>query len=145
MLIENGAKKYLNMIGRYDTFITCKSAEVKELYDKITNITCCLQEDAVSTSSNPDKVGNGVAKLVDLKNRITEEIAQYVSLRQEAVTMLERLENHRHYEVLYKRYVLRMSFKKIGREMKCSCRNAQYLHDYALEEFAKLMEDEKTS
>lgn len=145
MFNANDTKKYLNKIDKYDTFISCKSAEVQELYDKITNITCCLREDIVSTSSNPDKVGNGVAKLVDLKNRITEEITQYVSLRQEIVTMLERLENHRHYEVLYKRYVLRMSFKKIGREMKCSCRNAQYLHDDALEAFAKLMEEEKTS
>lgn len=139
------AKKYLNKIGRYNVFIECKSAEVNDLYDKITSITCCLREDVGNISSNPDKVGNGVAKLVDLKNRIAEEIARYASMRREIVAMIEGLENPRHYEVLHKRYVLRMSFKKIARDMKCSSRNAQYLHDEAMKEFVKLMERKQAS
>ena len=62
----SAVKAYLQKIRLYDTHINNEVAEMSRLKDMVTNITPTLKDDVVSGSGSKDKLGDTVAKIVDL-------------------------------------------------------------------------------
>ena len=135
----SNAKEYLQKMRMYDARIESKLLEVQQLKAMITKITPTLKADVVSSSGSQDKLGDAVAKIVDLENEINRDIDIYVDLKREVKAKLERLENPNHYKVLEKRYVQYYTFERIATEMHYSYRNITKLHGRALQAFSKIL------
>lgn len=134
------AKEYLNRIGRCDAHINSKIAEVEALYAMVTRITPAMKQDVVSGGGSEDKMGNAVARIVDLKEEINREIDTYVDMKREASMLLDKLENPLHYKVLHKRYILGETFEQIATEIRYTYRWVQKLHGRALQKFQKVLD-----
>ena len=137
------AKEYLQKIRMYDTRIESKLLEVQALRAMVTKITPTMKADVVTASSPQDKLGDAVAKIMDLETEIDKEIDAYVDLKREVTALLERLENPFHYKVLHQRYFLYHTFERIATDMHYSFRGVCYLHGRALQAFDELLQKEE--
>lgn len=132
---ETNAKRYLQQIGRCDSRINAMLAEVDGLYAMVTKITPTLKADVVTGGGSQDKIGDAVAKIVDLKDEINREIDRFVDLKREALAMLDKMENHLYYIILHRRYVQYDSLEQIAADMHYTYRWVCILHGRALQEF----------
>lgn len=137
----SNAKEYLQKMRMYDARIESKLLEVQQLKAMITKITPTLKEDVVTASGNKDKLGDAVAKIVDLESEINKDIDCYIELKREVKAKLEKLANPNYYKVLEKRYVQYYTFERIATEMHYSYRNITKLHGRALQAFARVIDD----
>lgn len=139
------AKNYLLRLEQCDARINAMQDKLDSLYDQATRITPTLKQDIVSGGGNHDKVGDTVAKIVDLRNEINRQIDYYVDLQEEANGLLNKLTDNVHYTILYRRYMLGDSFAQIAAEIGKGERWTNSLHGYALVAFADLLTDEYSS
>lgn len=136
------AKNYLKRIEQCDARINAMQDKMDDLYDQATRITPTLKQDVVSGGGNHDKVGDAAAKIVDLQNEINRQIDYYVDLQRTANDLLNKLQDHVHYTILYRRYMLGDSWATIAEEIGKSERQTNNLHGEALLAFADLLPDE---
>lgn len=141
---ETSAKKYLQQIGQCDDRINAMLAEVDGLYAMITKITPTLKQDIVTGGGSQDKIGEAVAKIVDLKEEINREIDRFVDLKREAAAMLNKLENHLYYIILHRRYMQHETLEEIAADMHYTYRWVCILHGRALQAFVEVLTDKST-
>lgn len=131
-------KEYLNQIDRLNKLIVNKTSELTQIKLIAKNVTIPPKEVNVQTSPDNDKMGNAIAKLVDLENEINMLISEYIEQRSHIITQIERMNNTDIYNVLFKRYVLCKDWSTISFELNFSFRNTMKLHKKALKEFEQL-------
>ena len=85
------AKEYLCRVGQCDARINTMLGEVENLYAMVTKITPTLKSDVVTGGGSNDKIGDAVAKIVDLKEEINREVDRYVDMKREAAALLDKL------------------------------------------------------
>lgn len=136
---ETNAKRYLQQIGRCDARINAMLAEVDGLYAMVTKITPTLKQDVVTGGGSQDKIGDAVAKIVDLKDEINREIDRFVDMKREALAMLDKMENHLYYIILHRRYMQHEALEQIAADMHYTYRWICILHGRALQEFDSVL------
>lgn len=136
-----GAKEYLMKIRLYDARIDASQRELDMLMAMVTRITPVLKDDVVSSSGSQDKLGDTVAKIADLRDKINRDIDTLVDLKREALTILQKVERAEYYQILYKRYFLCKSMEQIAVEMNYTYRWATRLHGRALQAYGKAMQE----
>lgn len=142
----NDAKAYLQQLKSLNRLIDDKQAECDMLYARITKITLTLQFAPSSGSGNKDSLGDGIAKLQDLRDEINAEIDKCVDLEKEINSVIVSVENDKYRQVLRKRYVLFKTWEQIACDMNMSYRNVCYIHGEALQavnEIRKRRENDK--
>lgn len=139
------AKRYLLSMKQCDARINAMQDKIDDLYGQATRITPTLKQDVVSGGGNQDKIGDAVAKIVDLREEINRQIDYYVDLQREANDLLNKLQDHVHYTILYRRYMLGDSFAEIAAEIGKGERQTYSLHGDALVAFCELLPDKSTS
>ena len=138
------AKEYLCQIIRYDTQINNKLAEVGRLSDLLTRVTPVLKEDGTSHGGgSQDRMAEGVAKLVDLKEELNRDIERLTDLKKAAYDLLNQVENERYMDVLHRRYFLHQSFEQIAVDLGYTYRNVCYIHGKALVAFGEVLDEER--
>lgn len=137
------AKAYLRKIELLDAHINNKLNDLCTLRDMVTKITATITPVAVSGSGNQDKLGDAVAKIVDLQNAINRDIDKYVNSKREVTAVLEKLQEPDHVKVLHKRYIEFKPLEQIACEMHCTYRNVCYIHGKALQEVGAVLEGAK--
>lgn len=138
------AKEYLCQIIRYDTQINNKLAEVGRLSDLLTMVTPVLKEDGASHGGgSQDKIATALAKVIDLKEEINQDIDHLIDLKKAAYDLLNRVENPQYVDVLHRRYFLHQSFEKIAVDLGYTYRNICYIHGKALVAFGEVLEAER--
>lgn len=138
---NNPVKLYLMQIEQLDKKINNMIAELERLQDMVTRVTQAWRDDVVSGgSASQDKLGDAVARLIDLKKAINDEIDRFVDTRNEICANLNKLTNTRYYDVLYKRYVLMKKWRVITDEMELEDDRSVYkIHGKALVTFGKVL------
>ena len=134
------AKSFLRKIELFDAHIDNRINDLHELKSLVTKITSTISQVCVSGSGNQDKLGDSVAKIVDLQDEINQKIDKYVDLKREVSTLLEQIEDPDQVKVLHKRYFEYKPWEQIACEMNYSYRNVCYIHGKALQAFEALME-----
>lgn len=138
------AKEYLCQIIRYDTQINNKLAEVGRLSDLLTRVTPVLKEDGASHGGgSQDRIAAALAKVIDLKEEINQDIDHLVDLKKAAYDLLNRVENERYVDVLHRRYFLHQSFEQIAVDLGYTYRNICYIHGKALVAFGEVLDEER--
>lgn len=135
------AKAYLQQIKLYDTHINNKLEEKARLKMLALNITSTIKGDVSSGSHSQDKIGDAMAKIVDLDNEINLLIDKFIDYKEDVNQQLLKLKNPNHRKVLYKRYIDNMSWNKIAADMEYSYRGITKLHGKALLALEKVMKN----
>ena len=127
-------KKYLN---RYR--IACDELDsLTEEHDRIISniMTMTASYDGEGGGSGPnDKVGSGVAKLVDLCGEIDEEIKCYIAIRDDVRSVVREVmhENIVLGQCLHYRYIMRWDPTVVALQMNYTDRQERNIHRKALE------------
>ena len=137
------AKAYLRKIELLDAHINNKLNDLFTLRTMVTKITATISPVVVSGSGNQDKLGDAIAKIVDLQNEINQQIDRFVDAKREVSAVLEKLQDPDHVKVLHKRYIEYKPWEQIACEMCCTYRNVCYIHGKALQAVDALLEDRK--
>lgn len=149
------AKEFMKQARLYDTHINNKLEELQHFKDMVTKITTSLKPDAgIKSSGSQDKLGDTVAKIVDLQTEVNQAIDVYVDKKREINSLLEKIKDPDQLEVLYKRYIgiwdpiqrkqYYPSWEEISVSMHMTYRNVCYIHGKALQTVAELMKEDET-
>lgn len=136
------AKAYLRAVRLYDTRINMKIDELAAIKASLTKITPTLKDDAVSSGGgSQDKLGDGVAKMVDLREEINADIDRFVDAKKAVSAVIDRIDDPDQLQVIHRRYVLYESFEQIACEMHMTYRNVCYIHGKALQAVSAILEE----
>ena len=139
----NAAKEYLKQVKMCDIHIANKLEDMAHLKDVVLKVTATWKQDSTSGGTgNQDKLGNAVAKIVDLENEINRAVDEYVDKKKQVSATIEKLQDPDHVAVLYKRYFQNETWEQIAYEMHCTYRNVCYIHGKALQAVEALLKCE---
>ena len=133
------AKIYLMQVQIYDQIINSKLQDLAKLKDMITKITPSLSDSGGSSGNSQDKLGDTIAKIVDLENEINEEIDAFIEKRRSVARTLLMVKDPNQFAVLHGRYMLSKSFEQIAFEMHMTYRNICYIHGKGLQSVEKIL------
>lgn len=115
--------------------------EVAHLRELTTKITTTLKPDATFGSGNQDKLGDAIAKIVDLENEINRAVDEYVDKRRYASSLVEKVQEPDQLAVLYKRYFQYEPWEKIACDMGFTYRHTIRIHGLALQTLSEIMKN----
>ena len=134
------AKAYLRKIELLDAHINNRLNDLHTLRTLATKITATISPVAVTGSSGQDKLGDAVAKIVDLQEEINQKIDRFVDMKREISMVLEKVQDPDQVKVLHKRYFEYKPWERIACEMNYSFRNVCYIHGKALQAVQEILE-----
>lgn len=133
------AKLFLMQVRLYDTKINAKLEELQHLKDMVTKITPTLHDSPGGGHGSQDKLGDAVARIVDLEAEIDQSVDLYVDEKRRVHEVLDQVQNTDQYNVLHGRYVQYKTFEQIAFEMHMTYRNICYIHGRALQTVEELL------
>lgn len=133
-------KEFLQQVKLCDAHINNKLEELAHLKDLTVRITATLKQDVVSGGGNHDKIGDAVAKIIDLENEINQAVDEFVDKKREVSKVIEQVTEAEYLTILYRHYFFPYeSFEKIACDMGYAYRHVTRLHGYALQMVEKIM------
>ena len=131
-------KQYLGQIERLDKMIQNKLSEIYQLKTMACSVTVSNDGERVQTSSDKDRLGSTVAKIVDLEKETDRLVDRFVDLKKEIMSIISMIKSERHREILFKKYLEQKSLYEIAEELGMTDRGCKKAHKRALEEFEKI-------
>lgn len=131
-------KQYLSQIERLDKMIQNKLSEIYQLKTMACSVTVSNEKERVQTSSDKDRLGSTVAKIVDLEKETDRLVDRFIDKRSHIISQIDGLDNIDYYHVLSMRYVARNTFEEIAKKTNWSIRKVFSIHGDALKEFERL-------
>lgn len=131
-------KSYLRQIEKLDRMIQNKLTEIYQLKTMACGVTVANDRERVQTSSDKDRLGATVAKLVDLEKETDALVDELVDKKAHIIRQMENLPSPTHYHILFGRYVARKDLTDIAEEMFYSYGQIKREHGNALLEFEEL-------
>lgn len=135
------AKAYLQQIKLYDTHINNKLEEKARLKMMALNITSTIKGDVSSGSHSQDKIGDAMAKVVDLEREIDEAIDKYVELKKSVSAIVDQLQDADQLNVIHGRYFEYKTLETIACDMGYTYRNICYIHGRALQAVSVILNE----
>lgn len=131
-------KSYLEQIERLDRMIQNKLSEIEQLKHIATSITIAPKEVNVQVSSDKDRMGSAVAKLIDLEQETDRLVDEYIDKRKRIIEQIDSIKDTNMYHVLSERYISRKGLSVIAVEMGYSFKQVCRIHGNALAEFERI-------
>ena len=131
-------KQYLQQIERLDKMIQNKLSEIYQLKTMACNVTVSNDSERVQTSSDKDRLGSTVAKIIDLEKETDRLVDSFIDLKKETMLIIRMIKSERHREILFKKYLEQKSLYEIAEELGMTDRGCKKAHKRALEEFEKI-------
>lgn len=120
--------KKLKQIRILDELINDKILEIENLKTLVTKVNAACEGDRVQSSGSGDKLGDTVAKIVDLQKEINDDIDRFVDLKVECMNYVDYLDDKLLIGILYKRYFQYKTYEQIAEELDVSSRWVQKVH-----------------
>lgn len=137
------AKEYLQQLQWIDTVIGQKIKEAEDLHLK----SACTgsidySKERVQTSASRDApFAKMTENITDLEMEINQEINEFHLQKHKIINEIQGLNNSKHIEILYKRYIEFKRLEVIAVEMNFTYQYVVELHGCALKEFQKTYEN----
>ena len=133
------AKEYLQQLHKANVIINQRNQEKADLRVMLSSIgSFDYSKERVQTSLS---AGAGyekqIANLIDLENEIDQLIDEYINLKHKIIGEIHELQNSKHIEILYKRYVEEKRIERVALEMNYTFQYVVFLHGNALKEFSE--------
>lgn len=129
---------YLKQIERLDRMIQNKLSEINQLKHIATSITIVPKEVNVQVSSDKDRMGNAVSKILDLEKETDQLVDDYIGKRKRIIEQIDSIGDTNMYHILSGRYIMRKELGAIAVEMGYSFKQVCRIHGDALKEFERL-------
>lgn len=132
------AKEYLQQVKIKDARIQNlqrDKAALRELMYSLGNSGG--EGERVQTSRDPDKFGTIYSRIDEKDRQIMESIDELVDFKLKVSAEINRINDGRYIDILYRKYVLCQSWKEISAETGYAERYAQRMNGQALLEFQK--------
>lgn len=136
------AKEHFRQLSRMETLINSKKQRMEAWKELATNVG---SSNLSGMPKNPSKalspMANAICKALDLEMEINRE---EISLQEKKVFLLdiiETMENYDYQTILIKRYFEHLSWINVANQMFYSIRWIYKLHDSALEEMNKKLNE----
>lgn len=135
------AKETLRQIRDGDDYIESLKDQVEEVKTKLTHITPILS-DMPAYHGDSDKMINGIAKMIELKEQLEREIDKYYEFRCATVATINQISNMTYRRILSSRYFQKdhNSFEEIATAIGYSYYRTVRMHGVALQEFNRVRE-----
>lgn len=134
------AKAYLIEIGKLDRKIENKQMEIEHLRGLLESVTPRLKEVNVQSSLSGDKMGDTIAKIIELQEQINAEIDKYVDRKIEAMKLINQLADDDCINILIRRYINYEEWEDIAAALHYSRQWVDKKHGLALLEFQKIID-----
>lgn len=128
----NNAKEYLAQAFYIDKQIKSKMEQLEMLRGLAATTTQPVSDMPGSPNRNTDKMEKVIIKIVDMENKIGEEVERLLALKAELAERIKSVDDIDCKLVLEFRYLCFMSWEEIATEMNCTVRNIHVLHGKAL-------------
>lgn len=126
------AKEYLSQAFIVDVDINTKLDQLDRLNALATKATTTFSEVPFTGTPDPHRREDIIVKIIDLEDRIKEEMRRLVDLKSEIMTVVARIDEPEQRIVLEKRYLEFKKWEDIAVEMHRSLRSIYRLHGEAL-------------
>lgn len=140
---KNIAQEFLQQVRLYDIHINNMLEEKARLEALALKITSAWGSEHVSGSGNQDKMGDAIAKIVDMEMEIDKAVDDFVDKKNEVKAVLNKIQKSDQLELLYKVYIQYETLEKVACEMNMSYRNACYIHGAALQTVESILAEKK--
>ncbi len=134
------AKNYLLSIKQLDNKIQNKKLEIQTLYTLVESVTIKPKEVNVQTSAPEDKLADTLAKIVDMKDELQEEMNELLNIKFQTVKLIRELQDDVYVNILIRRYVKYDSWEDIALDLGFTERTVFRKHGFALIEFQKILD-----
>lgn len=135
-------KEYLWQVDRLNSMIDNKLAEIYQMKTLVCSISVTNESEKVKKTFNQDKMGDTIAKIVDMETETNKMIDDMLELKKKIIQQIEYIENTKYYDVLFCRYIRKMTYEKIAEKLNYSIVQVFRIHEKALEEFENLYGNE---
>ena len=126
------AKEYLKQAFIVDVDINTKLDQLDRLNALATKATTTFSEVPFTGTPDPHRREDIIVKIIDLEDRIKEEMCRLVDLKSDIMTAIAKIEEPEQRIVLEKRYLEFKKWEDIAVEMNRSLRSIYRLHGEAL-------------
>lgn len=133
------AKAYLKQVELCDTRINNKLDELSVLKSIALKVTPSLSHAPAHGSGGQDKVGDVIAKIIDLEADINRTVDELVDKKREISAVVDQIQNADQLSVIYKHYFQFETLEQIACDMHMSYRNVCYIHGRALQRVAQIL------
>ncbi len=131
------AKSYLQQIRRLDKKINNKQMQLESLQELVTNITPILKDVNVQSNASQDRLGDTMAKIIDLQNEINNEIDLYINKKLEAIKLINTIGDDVSISILTQRYINYKRWDEIADNLSYTRQGVLKKHGQALLNFEK--------
>lgn len=149
------AKEYLLQVKRCDAQINNKLDDLACLEGMVMKITSTWKQDVTFGSGSQDKLGDTMARIMDLRNEIDADVDTLIDKKREISATIEQVQNADQLRVLHLLYfgvfdpesdkgIKYLSWEEIGEEMHMTARNVQLIHGRALQAVSSILGENNT-
>lgn len=137
------AKQFLRQVRYLDDLIDTKLEQIQELRSLAEKVTSTLSLDGTSLQSSglQDKIGDLVARIVDLQMEIEKATSRMIDIKTKAMRLIDNMPTPEHRLLLQMRYLRGLTWEQIAVDMAYTYRGIHYLHSRALREFEEVCQD----
>lgn len=130
------AKEYLSEVQRLQTIIEQKQQRIKEIRESASSVRAVRYDlEKVQGGGHSDRIGDSVAKIVDLETEVESDIVNLAYRHHEIIGQIHKLDNPKHIKILYKRYIEGKDLQTIADEIDFTYQYVLVLHGKALKAF----------
>lgn len=136
------SKKYLEHISQLNNKINRKIDELTELREIAENPGCMNYGERVKSSSEQDKLGIVVDKIVTLEKVINGLTDIYIDMKITAIKIVDQMENNKRAEIIRNVYLLpnNKTVYELSNSWNCDYSNLKKEHKKALCEFGEILD-----
>lgn len=128
-------KDYLNQVSRLNMLINNKITEIAQFRELSCSISAIRNEERVNSSPNQDQIGTSIAKIDEMERNLDKMIDEYIDKKTRIISQIQSIENNDFYEVLFARYIEKLTFEKIANKTGWCWRQVHRIHSKALHDF----------
>ena len=132
------AKQYLMQINDMKKRIKEKRFQIESLRESLVSTSANIDGNRVQSSGSHDKIGSGMAKIVDRERELESYIIRFLEVEREISGQIDGLNVSIYREVLHWRYVCGFTFEKTAVAMDYSYKQTTRIHGKALLEFTRV-------
>ena len=133
------AYNFLNKIRLLNILIENKKIELESL-EALCEYSPLNNSEKVQSSSKTDSSANRIINYVELKNELKNKIDELCKIKQEVIDVIDKVDDPRIIDLLYKRYVNCKSWQLISDETGLSRQWLWKLNGIALKKVQKILD-----
>ncbi len=126
-------KEYLNQAYRIDQRIKNKLQQVSAMRELLTQTSARLSDMPGNPNKDRSKLEDTMVKIVDMENEINSDIDRLVSLKQQIMWTIKKVEKPEYQMILESRYLCFKTWEEIAVDTGHSIRQTYRLRDEAID------------